>query len=525
MNTLIILPTYNEAGNIEGSIKNIKAVNPDYHILVVDDSSPDGTADIAQKLAETIPGISVRIRPAKQGLGAAYKEVLTSLQSEGIYDHIIHMDADGSHDPKYLPTMVDALQKHDLVIGSRYTKGGGIDGWEKSRYLLSNAGNFYARNLMRLPIRDLTAGYIGMTHDFLKTIDFSQLSAAGYAYLMEFKYRCVKYHDAKVKEIPIIFLERREGESKISGNIIGEGLRLPWKIILKSKAEEKILPCPVCKTEKATFYCAKNKYRIYMCASCGYGFVSPTPPTTQELYDENYFRNTQGESFGYVDYDKDKEAMRSVFDDSLLKLEKLTAGRKLMDIGAATGYFLDIAKKRNWQTYGSEISEFAGAEAQKRGHIMHIGELTNAQNLDTQDVITMWDVLEHVTSPREYVKKALELLNPDGVLFVNTVNISSLWSKFMGKRWHLIVPPEHLNYFSTESLKQLLKQEGFTVLEARTLGKKFSLAYIFKTLHSWQGLMMWRYLASFFDKPIFRTLQIPINLRDNIYVIARKSQG
>lgn len=279
--------------------------------------------------------------------------------------------------------------------------------------------------------------------------------------------------------------------------------------------------CPICQGV-AALYCRKSGYLLYQCGTCKHTFVYPTPPNLAEIYTEQYFKNDGGVAHGYVDYDQDKEPMRSVFVAAIQKLESLTPLRTLFDVGAATGFFLDRAKECGWQTSGSEISDYAADIARSRGHHMYVGELPTMQIAERLGAISMWDVLEHVADPRAYVRAVHGLLADDGVLFVNTVNVASLWARLLGKRWQLIVPPEHLNYFSTKSIQQLLTQEGFEVLECRNLGKKFSLAYICKMLYAWQGLRIWRWLATWFDRPLFRHLEIPINLHDNLYCVARK---
>ncbi len=280
--------------------------------------------------------------------------------------------------------------------------------------------------------------------------------------------------------------------------------------------------CDVCGTN-SQFFCTKNDYDVYACKKCGFTFVYPLPSTAdlEALYSADYFSN-KGDGFGYTEYDKDKEPMRSVFALYLTKLRKLTKGNRLFDVGAATGYFLDMAKEAGWVTLGSEISEFGRLEAARRGHEM-VGTITSADvSLPRVHVVTLWDVLEHVDNPRLYIQRVRSLLEDGGVVAINTVDIGSVWARIFGKYWHLIVPPEHLHYFSNKSLTMLLEQEGFEVLEVQKIGKSFSLPYIFKTLAAWQHLKVWEWGAKFCDKTFLRKVSIPINLRDNIFVIARK---
>lgn len=291
---------------------------------------------------------------------------------------------------------------------------------------------------------------------------------------------------------------------------------------ITQKNMEKII-CPICGSDKTSFYCKKNNHSLHICGACQSGFIWPLPEATEEIYKENYFKKgKEKKEFGYSDYDTDKEPMKIIFEDYLKEAEKLTSGRKIFDIGAATGYFLDLAKKRGWETFGSDISKYAAEIAGQRGHKVIYGDLVNAKIDEQYDVVTLWDVLEHLKDPGKYLKIANKILADSGILFINTVNIQSTWAKLLGKRWHLIVPPEHLFYFSPQSLKLLLEKAGFEILSMNSQGKKFTLAYIFKTLYSWQGLGIWNGLSNFFDKKFLNKFYIPVKLGDNILIVAKK---
>ena len=282
--------------------------------------------------------------------------------------------------------------------------------------------------------------------------------------------------------------------------------------------------CRVCNSKDVRFFCEKNSYRLYDCAKCSFTFVFPIPQDLASIYSQEYFKNSGKEHAGYTDYDKDKEPMREVFELNLKKLAGLVSGRKIFDVGAATGYFLDIAKTEGWKTFGSEISTYAANVARSRGHAMTEGSIVDRDELKSNqvDAATLWDVLEHVDDPRAYLSALNRMLTDDGVLAINTVDRSSLWARLLGSRWQLIVPPEHLNYYSPKNLELLLEECGFTMLEVKKIGKKFSPAYVFKMLASWQGLSVWASLAEKTDSPFFRRFALPINLRDNVFVLARK---
>lgn len=283
------------------------------------------------------------------------------------------------------------------------------------------------------------------------------------------------------------------------------------------------ITCPICGSLEIIFFHVKNNYNIYSCKNCEAGFVFPTPGDLKNIYTKGYFKSENRNSgHGYVNYDKDKEPMRIIFENYLKEAEKLMTGRRIFDIGTATGYFLDLAKKRGWETYGSDISSYATETARRRGHEVIVGDLANIKINKKFNVVTLWDVLEHLEDPKKYLEIANGILEDGGILFINTVNIRSVWARLMGKRWHLIVPPEHLFYFSPKSLRILLKNSGFTLLSMRSQGKKFTLAYVFKILYGWQGFRAWNGLSNFFDKKFFNKFYVPIKLGDNILIIAKK---
>ena len=231
--TVILIPTYNERENIERLIPEICTLHPDVHVLVIDDNSPDGTGEAIRTLVQRYPQLSLLARPMKQGLGEAYKAGMARVLKNPEVTVVMTMDADGSHAAEYIAAMRKVGETHDLVIGSRYVPGGGIENWERWRYFLSRWGNFYARTITGLPIQDMTAGFMHIHADVLRKVDFSRMRASGYAFLMELKFRITNTLRGSVAEVPIIFKSRRGGESKISNHIIREGLKTPWLIRFK----------------------------------------------------------------------------------------------------------------------------------------------------------------------------------------------------------------------------------------------------------------------------------------------------
>ncbi len=228
----ILIPTYNEAKNIAGIIASIRSAIPEAHILVIDDSSPDGTGAIVEELAKNTSCINLLSRKGKEGLGKAYLHGFQETLKNSDVTHLVMIDADFSHDPEYLPQMIEAAKSRELVIGSRYIKGGATEGWEDWRRYLSSGGNLYSRLITGMPIHDTTSGFNVIATDALRRIDLEKLGSSGYAFQIELKYMLWKAGVIPL-EIPILFKNRREGESKISNHIIAEGLIAPWKLKLR----------------------------------------------------------------------------------------------------------------------------------------------------------------------------------------------------------------------------------------------------------------------------------------------------
>ncbi len=226
---VVIVPTYNERPNIEALVLGVLEQGPQFRVLVVDDSSPDGTGALADVLATTHPGrVEVIHRPRKGGLGPAY---VAGFQRAMVMtpDLIAQMDADFSHDPAALPCLVAAAREADLVVGSRYVPGGGTEGWPVWRRVLSRMGGSYARAALGVPISDLTSGFKVWRPATLKSIAINGLRSDGYAFTIESTWRALR-HGAHVTEVPIIFTDRVAGASKLSRRIVVEAALLVWKL-------------------------------------------------------------------------------------------------------------------------------------------------------------------------------------------------------------------------------------------------------------------------------------------------------
>jgi dolichol-phosphate mannosyltransferase len=220
---VMVVPTYNEAANLAWVVGRVRRSLPDADVLVVDDGSPDGTGAIADELAEADSHVSVVHRTAKEGLGAAYLHGFRVALARG-YDVIGEMDADGSHQPEQLPRLLEALEDADLVLGSRWVPGGSVVNWPWTRVALSRGGNLYTRMLLGIPVRDATGGFRLFRRTTLEKIDLDSVRSVGYCFQADLAWRTVEA-GLRVREIPIVFVERVRGESKMSPDVAVESLR------------------------------------------------------------------------------------------------------------------------------------------------------------------------------------------------------------------------------------------------------------------------------------------------------------
>jgi dolichol-phosphate mannosyltransferase len=222
---VIVMPTYNERQNLESIAGRVRAALPAADLLVVDDNSPDGTGDLADKVAETDPQVQVMHRTDKAGLGKAYIAGFGWALERG-YDVIVEMDADGSHQPEHLPSLVAALNGADLSIGSRWVPGGKVVNWPRTREALSRAANVYTRIMLGLGVRDATAGFRAYRTATLRTISLDQVESTGYCFQIDLTLR-VADAGLRIVEVPITFVEREHGASKMSNSIIMEAF---WRV-------------------------------------------------------------------------------------------------------------------------------------------------------------------------------------------------------------------------------------------------------------------------------------------------------
>jgi dolichol-phosphate mannosyltransferase len=226
---LIVTPTYNERANLERFVSEVRRLAPSADMLIVDDASPDGTGEIADDIARRDSKVKVLHRAGKLGLGTAYIDAFRQGLAEG-YDLFFEMDADLSHDPKYLADFFRALAAGaDVVVGSRNIPGGAVEGWGPGRIVLSKGGSLYSRVILGVAVRDLTTGYKAFTKKALLAIDLDTVRSNGYSFQIEMTFRALRRH-LRVVEVPIVFVDRTLGQSKMNGKIFREAIGIVWKL-------------------------------------------------------------------------------------------------------------------------------------------------------------------------------------------------------------------------------------------------------------------------------------------------------
>lgn len=252
--------------------------------------------------------------------------------------------------------------------------------------------------------------------------------------------------------------------------------------------------------------------------------MSPSPMDTTSVYGKEYFTGGEG-GFGYVDYDADKAAMKSAFIEYLtIMQESLGSTGKLLDVGAASGYFLDLARGRGWDVEGIEISSYGAELGRKKGIPMHTGTLLSYPTKpESFDAVSMLDVIEHVQDPEIEIRKAASLLKVGGVLIINTPDTGSFIARILGTKWHQYIPPEHIAMFNSKNLCEIISRNGFIVEKVTCIGKEFTIQYVLEILERHIRIPGVRSIAAFIKTTPLARLAVPINLFDNIFVMAKRA--
>jgi SAM-dependent methyltransferase len=271
-------------------------------------------------------------------------------------------------------------------------------------------------------------------------------------------------------------------------------------------------------------YFVKKTFEIYRCDGCALMAVKNVPDDLRPFYSQGYFTGDTTLD-GYMDYDLDKEVTKKTYRHFLdviggyvLKKDAIT----MFEVGCATGFFMALAEEKGWKTFGIDISEYAAKKAAERGLAVTASTLEDFSSGIPFDVVVMQDVIEHVKDPIATINKAYSLTAKGGLLVLTTPDAGSLWARVWGKRWHAFVPPQHLFYFTVQNLSALVEKNGFKVVYVGHHGKWFAIPYIVRLLYSWTGLAVFSWLAGLLAKSPLKSVALPINVRDTIYLIARK---
>src|SRR4051794_16104112 len=240
MKSLVIVPTYNERENLPQLVPAILAQGESFHVLVVDDNSPDGTGQIADDLAAADSRVNVLHRDGKRGLGTAYVAGFKWALANG-FDYVFEMDADFSHDPAALPSLLAGAQRGDCAVGSRWVPGGGTENWSFLRTFISRGGSVYSKLILGVPVNDLTSGFKCFAAYVLRSLDLDSIRSNGYGFQVEVNYRCHRL-GFRIVEVPIRFVDRRVGKSKMSGSIVVEAAGVVWRLRLSSEPPGKAIP-------------------------------------------------------------------------------------------------------------------------------------------------------------------------------------------------------------------------------------------------------------------------------------------
>jgi len=502
---LIFTATYNEADNIAELVREVFEQVPSCEMLVVDDNSPDGTGRILEELKAQFPKLHAIHRPYKNGLGTAHKLAVKHALAHG-FDALVTMDADFSHDPKYLPEMMRRLEQAEFVTGSRYAKGGSCE-YPPSRVLLSRTANSLTRLLLGIPLHETTTSYRGFRRSLLERMNVDAIHADGYSYFVECIYQ-VRRLGAKMDEFPIRFADRRAGSTKISKREIWRGfttlLRLAVTRTLRKvgihprplgvDAHDGLQPCNACGCvhhveeypatneghQSATYSCTSTGHashgRIVQCLGCGLVYTNPQLPQAQvlslyaEVEDKTYLDNV--------------EARVQTFNYNLDRIARfLPPSGRMLDVGSYCGIFLKVARERGYQVQGVEPSQWASSYARKTLDIPTVtgGIRDLPEGTPPFDVVCSWDVLEHVSDPMGELLLVNEKLRAGGVFAFSTLDYGNWFPRLLGERWPWMMDM-HLYYFDQKIIRRMLEQSGFRLLHVRKYCHIITLGYFLRKL-------------------------------------------
>lgn len=500
--TLVATATYNERENIPVLLERIHGLGEDLEVLVVDDDSPDGTGRLLDELTAADGRLHVVHRPAKLGLGSAHQLAFLYAIRHG-FDRLVTMDADMSHTPDNIPQLLAALEGADMVIGSRYIKGGTCD-YRGYRMFLSVCANTLARLLLRLPFHEFTTSFRAFDVKTLNELRCTKLRSRGYSFFMETVFR-LHSAGARISEVPIQFQDRHTGVSKIPRFEILSGIAKLFRLTASSiTGRNKFKPatviddeCCYCGSrfmveiypasgseaegrESAEAYrCSsmdhKNTPQVVQCLQCG---LMQVPGKSQPEELEALYSDVEDPT--YID---NRAARELNFEKTYERIEPfLPETGAMLEIGAFCGLFLAQAEKRGWRCEGVEPSRWASRIAREEvGVEVFTGTLDdNRESLrDDYDLAIAWDVLEHVPDPYGLLTGIHRCLRPGGILCLSTLDRHNWLPRLTGRHWPWIMDM-HLQYFSRDFFEGMLARAGYEVVHVTGYTHYATLPYLWR---------------------------------------------
>jgi SAM-dependent methyltransferase len=547
---LVFFPTYNEVGNVERLLTAINEQLPTADILVVDDASPDGTGELLDRIASADRRLKVIHRPGKLGLGSAHKIAMMHARDHG-YDALVTMDADFSHPPRYLPTLLEHLEHAEFVTGSRYAPGGRCD-YGVGRQIISRTANIFAKAALGLKLAEHTTMYRGFTRSLLSRMNIEGIRSEGYSFAVDCLHQVSMVTD-RVAEFPIHFEHRATGSSKISQVEIYKAIltleRLFVRRMVRARPEEGRGPESVTRARTACcacggtlhsllyparlsdrgrgikdaspYSCATHSSRshgeILKCLQCGLIFMRPKLSAADlvreysQAVDPVYLENIQ--------------ARIDTFRYNLNEVRAhIKPGDRVLEIGSYCGAFLKVAREEGIDIVGLEPSRWAVQASSNVTDAKVIRGTTDdvPRSMGNFDVITAWDVLEHFADPVAELKKMHGILADDGTLLFSTLMIDNWFPKAMGQRWPWLMDM-HLFYFTESTIRQVLNQTGFEIIESRKYCHIVTFDYLMSKLGT-LGVPLANTLSDAISGKQWAKTEIPFRFGDIKLFVCKKTE-
>jgi dolichol-phosphate mannosyltransferase len=548
-NTLIGIATYNESYNIQVLLEEIiKNTNDNVDILIVDDNSPDGTASLVENTRSKYSRIHLVKRKRKFGLGSAHKRIF-QYAILNKYKKLVTMDADFSHSPHLINSLLDASTDDNFIIGSRYTSGGRCD-YVGYRKFISISGNMVARHLLRIPSNEITTSFRVYSEKTLRAIDLSNIKSDGYAFFVEVLH-AINQLSIPIKEIPIHFEDRKYNKSKIPKLQIVHSILNLIKLRLNTRKHENNFElntsdCRAChsqallrmeKYSKPNLNITKLKPTDFACTSVSTVEIQPPlhlclscnlvqiPINMSVDTPVSFYENVIDQKY------KDHiEVKRKTFKNALKSIKPHIIEKKnknpdfeLLDVGSYYGVFLDVLKKNNIKAIGVEpckhAYDYSKNNCSQEVVNKSLSQYVNESN-KTFHLITSWDVIEHLDDVDNYLKEICKLLKKDGVFIFSTIFIDSRFAKILGQYWPWIIPM-HFSYFSKESIKAALENNNLEIISESNYIHYAQISYAIKSVANKLPESM-KFILRFLAFLVPDKWNIPFSFGDVKLIVAKK---